>query len=266
MRKYTKRKMVSATAAVFCLVMAGCSLLGGMNMAVYAAEPVTFKKCTVRTVKSEHAIAGIPAGCTVKDLTIKCNDREWHSQYFRFTLPADAWVYLGGCYSNNSHDGVQTHVRIYSDKAMTNLRGEYGWGYWEYDNSFSGNLKKGTYYCCVASRHANFDGFTGDVSIMAAKMLSGKAIKASVRPGKNKKTAAVTVKDMTKESKGYIEYVKGNVKKASSGKAWNKAKRISLSGGKCSFRVKKNGVCSIRMKDIYGNWYLKKIKAKGLKQ
>ncbi|MBR1634786.1 MAG: hypothetical protein IJ682_06970 [Lachnospiraceae bacterium] len=266
MRRYTKRKMVSVTAAAFCLFMAGYSLFCGMHMTVYAAELVSFGKCVVRTVKSEDAIAGIPAGYTVKDLSIKRNDKEWHSQYFKFMLPVDAWVYLGGCYGNNNHDGIQTHVRIYSDKAMTNLWGEYGWGYWEYDNGFSGTLKKGTYYCSVASKYANFDDFTGDVNIMAAKMLSGKAIKPSVKPAKNKKSATVTVKDMTKESEGYMEYVKGNVKKASSGKAWNKAKRISLSGGKCSFRVKKNGVYSIRMKDIYGNWYLKKIKAKGLKQ
>ena len=186
MKKYQIVKTVTATSMALCLVMAGltaCPRLSGLSGrisrgsdkglmpdVVQAAENETFEVCTIMPVNSQDDVKDIPAGLTVKGFHVERGDSSWHRQYFKAELPEDSWAYFSGCYSNNVYDGLETHVKIYSDEGMTHLVGEYGWGYWEYTNSFSGELKKGTYYACIASKHANFSEFDGDINIIAARM------------------------------------------------------------------------------------------------
>ena len=266
MRKYTKRKMISVGAAAFCLFMAGYSMWMGNRLDAYASENIKFSECWLKTIGSKETVGNISSGLTVEDVFIKQNDKAWHNENFQFTLPEDAWVYLSGCYTDNSHDGIQTHVKVYSDKGMTNLICEFGWGYWEYYESFSGDLGAGTYYGVISSKYANFDDFSGDIDIFAAEMPSGKHINAAVKKAKNKKTATITVLDRTGEAAGYVEYVKANVKKTSNAKPWKQAKQAAMTDGKCSFKVDENGIYSIRMQDASGAWHLKRVRVKGLKQ
>lgn len=154
-------------------MMAAYSLVCGMDMEACATAQASFGRCKVKTVRSEAELEIVPVGYTIKDVHIRRNDKKWHKRYFKFTLPSDARVYLGGRYDNNNHDGLQSRVKVYSDREMTKPVAEYGWGYWEYGNGFQGDLKKGTYYGCVASKYANFDDFTGDICITVAKMSPG---------------------------------------------------------------------------------------------
>ena len=259
------KKSVSSGAAAFCLLMVGYTLLVGMSVETFAAEAVSFGTCKVKVIKKAADMDTVSAGFTVEDLQIERNDPEWHKQYFKFTLPVKSKVFLTGCYTNDLNEGLQTHVTIYSDKNMTNKIGEYGWGYWEYDNTFSGKLKKGTYYCCIASKYANFDGFNGNINIIAGRIPKEDGVSAAVTTAKNKRTASITVKDKTLKSTGKIQYVKGNVRKADSA-AWKKAKTVKLKSRKCSFKVKKNGTYTIRLQDAEGNWYLKKVKVRGIRK
>ena len=265
MKKYERRKMISAGAAAFCLFMAAHSLWSGMQAEARESESVTFGECWLKTIGSKEAVGNIPSGFTVEDVFIERNDKAWRNEYFQFTLPEDAWVYLTGRYTDNNHDGIQTHVKIFSDKAMTNMVGEFGWGYWEYDGSFSGDLKRGTYYGVISSKYANYDDFAGDIDIFAAEIPSGKHIDAAVKKAKNKKTATITVADKTGEPTGYVEYVKGNVKKTIAVKPWKDAKQIPMLEGICSFKVDQDGIYSIRMQDASGCWHLKRVRIKGLK-
>lgn len=266
MKKYAKRKAITAGAAAFCLFMAGYSLWAGTPAEAYAAEGIKFKECWLKTVVAKEAAENVSSSLTIEDVYIERNDKAWHDEYFQFTLTEDAWVYLSGCYTDNAHDGLQTHVKIYSDKAMTKLAGEFGWGYWEYDECFTGDLERGTYYGVISSKYANYDDFTGDIDIFAAEIPISKPISAKVKKARNRKSATITVTDWTGGQSGYVEYVKKNVKKPTAVKPWRNAKRAAIIDGKCAFKVYQNGIYSIRMRGADGHWHLKRVRVKGLEQ
>ena len=266
MKKYTKRKIAAMSAAACCLFMAGYSLWCGTKIEAYASDRITFGECWLKTVGSKEAAENVSSGFTVEDVFIERNDKAWHNDYFQFTLPEDAWVYLSGCYTDNAHDGLQTHVKIYSDKAMTKLAGEFGWGYWEYDECFTGDLERGTYYGVISSKYANYDDFTGDIDIFAAEIPISKPISAKAKKAKNGKSATITVTDWTGGQSGYVEYVKKNVKKPAAVKPWENARQVAMMNGRCTFKVEQNGIYSIRMWGADGHWHLKRVRVKGLEQ
>ncbi len=264
-------KRINETKIVRCMILIGAlfiSLFYGKTKTVSAAENRSFSPCTVEIVSSMEDAAYAQAGYTLHDFHVDRNDREWKKEYFTFTIGSDSWVYLSGSYGGDTEKGLQTHVTVYADKDLTKQVAEYGWGYWEYTNSFTGDLKKGTYYACVKSRYANFGDFDGDIQIHAARYPIGKVLKASVKSAKDQKSATVMVKNLLGEESKEVCYVNGYVKKyqTASMAAWKDAKTISLKKGKGSFTVTKNDVYSIRMEDRYGNVYMTKVKVTGLKK
>ena len=174
MKRLKTCKTLTAVCMAFCLVMSVLSMAEPHLQTVEAKSP-KFKTCKVKRMDFIGDISDIPATFTQKDLFVERNDKVWHESRFKFKIPTDSWVCFGGRYANTMEEGLQTHVRIYSDRKCTRLVGEYGWGYWEYDKSFKGVLKQGIYYGKAASRYANFGDFEGDVVVLAARMPEGRA-------------------------------------------------------------------------------------------
>ena len=74
MRKYAKRKLLSAGAAAFCLFMAGYSLWMENRLDAYASENIKFNECWLKTVGSKDSVGNISSWLTVEDVFIKQND------------------------------------------------------------------------------------------------------------------------------------------------------------------------------------------------
>ena len=229
---------------------------------------IAFGTCTIEILPNRETAEACACGYTVSDVHIERNDKEWHKAYFSFAIHSDSWVYLGGRYSGDLSGGLQTHVDVYADKEMTKEIGEYGWGFWEYDNSFEAELKKGTYYACISYRYANYDGFDGNIDILAGRVPTGKVMEASVKYKKDKRSATVTVENLLGEPAEEMLYRIGKVTKAdiASADVWQKAGKITVKEDDGTFLVKRNGTYSVRMKDGYGNYYMKKVKVSGLKE
>lgn len=191
------------------------------------------------------------------------------SNYFKFTLEEDSWVYLGGSLSLNNHDGITVKVKLYSDAAFSKVAGAYEWGYYtsKKDNELTAVLKAGTYYGHIQMNHANYDDFDGNVNIIGAAVPLKDVIKLNYKVNKNKNKAAVTVTTGLGSFFDYAQYRKGKVGTDAVknleywgfvnsfgwiGSGDRKAVQIKLNDGNAAkFTVKNNGYYTVRFTDKY---------------
>ena len=156
-------------------------------------------------------------------------------------------------------------MQIYYDRDMSNLAGEYGWGYWEKGESFSGFLKEGTHYGKISVKWANYE-FNGDVNIIAAQIPVSKLLGVSVQLNKKKTAATVIVPDLLGDEAAEFCYIAQSVSpaKVDAEKYWSNATVVEPKNEKYAFKVKKNGTYTVWITDTMGNRFLRTVKVTGI--
>lgn len=207
-------------------------------------------------------------------------DGESNTSYFTFSLAEDSWVIFKGNYSLMNHDGCQTHVSVYSDSSFSNMKFEYGWGYWEEKKEYTAFLSKGTYYGMLYNQQANGDTFEGNVNVIAAAIPVSKVLGVTQKVSSNKNSVTVVFPNALGSYCKSMQYRPGEVSIAnvSNPKYWkqknffdewedgdSKVKVLEADGNNnYKFQVNANGSYTIRVEDIDGNCYSKIIKIKGI--
>lgn len=265
MKKLTK-------LAVFFIVL-GFSFILGNNSTVHAQY---FEDCNVPTLNRISDFNNISAGY-VQKVSTPSSDKTGVTSYFKFTLNADSWVKFSGSYSFNNHDGGQTHINIFSDASLSNKKGEYGWGYWEYTNEFTGFLTKGTYYASINTKHANYqDDFNANVNVIAGAIPVSRIFNFSIKASSKQTSATVNMTDTLGSYIRCVQYRKGSVSSSyvNSNQYWkyhitgeyyggsDDATLLTVKNNKYSFKATKNGSYTVLIEDINGNRYSKVVKVK----
>lgn len=111
-------KLVIRTLAV------GFVMLAGATVTISADE---FKQVSVPTINQASEYATVDA-LDIRKVTVeKSKPVEY---YIKFTLKEDSWMKFSGSYSLYNHDGIGTHVNIYSNSSLSvkkeNMVGDIG--------------------------------------------------------------------------------------------------------------------------------------------
>jgi hypothetical protein len=164
-----------------------CILLGAKT----ETHAATFKSVTVPTVSDGSKIESLDA-MYVQECAL--TGKDVREDYFKFTLKKDSWIYLTAAYSQYDYNGGSTHVTIYSNESMSNVKAEYGCGYWEYTREYSDFWSAGTYYVYVRTYLANYESFNGNVNIIGAAIPTSKIFTFTTKVSKNQDSATVAAK------------------------------------------------------------------------
>jgi hypothetical protein len=271
------KKMIQKVMAGFLMAALMVGILTTVSGSEAKAADDSVTAYTVPEISSTEELNSISAMYTTHASVESGADAEY--SYFQFSVNEESWVYFTGSMSNNKHNGGQIHVNIYSDAAMTNPVGEYGWGYWESTKEFAGILAKGTYYARVSVKFANYDSpFESDINVIAGAIPTSKLIDPKVSVAKNQAKATVTFADVLGSMAKDVQYREGNISKIynESSSYWKKsissglytgakdAYILQLEGDSYSFTVKKNGAYTILVSDNYGNYYSTVVKINGV--
>lgn len=261
-----------AKLTVFFIAL-GFAFILGNNFTVKATS---FEDCNIPVVNNISEFNNISAMYIQKASAVE-GDEVGVTNYFKFTLAEDSWVKFNGSYSMNQHDGGQTHVDIYADAMLSNEKGEYGWGYWEYGNEFSGFLSAGTYYGVINTKQANDSDFIANVNVVAGAIPVSKIFDIQVTTPKNKKYATVSFTDVLGSNVRCVQYRSGAVDLAN---AYNNAywkehimddiydggddnvQLLSIANNSYSFKATKNGSYTIMLMDTNGGRYSKVVSVK----
>lgn len=236
-------------------------------------------ECRVACVTSVSDIKTLPAGYTAS-VSASGEDRNGIASHFVFTLQEDSWLYISGNYSDYSHDGAGTHVDFYYDSAMSRRAGSFGWGYWQYDNEFTGFLPQGTYYSAAVTKKENFRGdFHGNINITAAAVPVSDMFRFTIRLSKNRKNASVSISDSLGSFVKNVQYRSGylGLEHADSRKYWKKrlmddyyssepedAALIFADNGKYQFKAFSNGCYTVMVEDRSGSRYSSVVEVSGI--
>lgn len=263
------RKLVTAVLAI-------CFVLAFSGKITVCAEE--FETIQVTRLESASGLKEIPAGFS-KDVTAVVGDKAGVTSECKFTLEEDSWVSLTGGYSKNAHDGGETHVDIYLDSAFSRKIGEFGWGYWQYDNEYTGFLKKGTYYVIVNTKQANYDDFVGNVNLYLGAIPASKVLEPTVKYAANKSYATISLPDVLGSETLGVQYQKGAISASHNddknywkyhiyGDTWSFDPKdvvvLSSKDDVYSFKVKANGAYTILITDQSDNRYSTIVKVTGL--
>lgn len=252
--------------AVFCIA-AATFLLSAQN--AVTAEAVTPEVCKVSVVNSQTELDNISAGYSK---SVNVDSDVMDNAYISFTLNQDSWVRITGSYSMNENDYGQTHVNIYTDSAFSNKKGEYGWGYWEYDNEYMGFLKKGTYYAHINTQLGNGTYFKGNVNVLVGAIPTSKIFTPEISVKKGQMT--VRLKNVLGSYAKGVQYQPGKIaltncknskywKWKLSGNWYDGSDTCVLmedQGGYFQFKTRKSGYYTILVEDTADNRYSKVIK------
>lgn len=246
--------------------------LGGKAMTLQAQ---TIDEITVPVLSDASQLESVSAAYT-KELILG----EPVDLYFKFTLSEDSWVIFKGNHSLYNHDGVASHVTIYSDSAFSNKKMEYGWGYWEYDNEATAFLTKGTYYGMIHNTHENYQAdFKGNVNVVAGAIPISKVFEVQQKADKNKKSVTVVWSNVLGSYCSDAQYREGEVSLANVNdqKYWKWKYSFGYTGGddkvqvldadgnnNYSFKATKNTSFTIMLQDTEENRYSKVIKVTGI--
>jgi hypothetical protein len=272
--KNLMKKMLSGILVL--VILAGALTVPGTEAKAAAA---TYETAVIPTISSVEDLDTISAMYTASVSVSTSDASEAELYYFKFSLDSDSWVYMTGSMSANNHDGGQVHLNLYADEAMTNMVGEYGWGYWESVKDFMAFLKKGTYYGRISARHANYERpFVSNLNVIAGAIPTSALVDAKVTVSADKKKATVSFADALGEKAKDVQYRAGKVSKTynDSQKHWkytilgnlygpNDAYVLEADDGQYSFTVKKNGDYTVRLEDIRGNYYSQVVSVSGIK-
>ncbi|MCM1158109.1 MAG: hypothetical protein NC300_05030 [Bacteroidales bacterium] len=188
-------------------------LLLGMfaAMAVFPAEAkaVSFTAADFVTLSNMNQYE--QADAVDSRQVISTGTKDIKTYYLQLNLKQDSWVYFTGSYSFNNHDGAGTDVAIYSNSALTNKKGEFGWGYWRYNHEFADFFNAGTYYVSVSTNQENFEDFIGNVNIMAVAVPVSNIFNVTTKPAANKTSVTVSFNNVLGQYLDYVEYQKGAV-------------------------------------------------------
>ncbi|MBO5372783.1 MAG: hypothetical protein J6A75_08690 [Lachnospiraceae bacterium] len=258
--------MKKLTKITVFLIALGFVFIFGNNFTVKATS---FEECNITSVNQISEFDNISA-MYVQKASAAEGDEQGVTNYFKFTLAEDSWVKFTGSYSMNQHDGGQTHVDIYADAMLSNEKGEYGWGYWEYDEVFSGFLKAGTYYGVINTKQANYSDFVANVNVVAGAIPVSKIFDVQITTPANKKYATVVLPDVLGSSVRCVQYRSGavNLENAYSNTYWkyhimddiydggdDNVQFINIANNSYSFKVIKNGQYTIMLMDTEGGRY-----------
>lgn len=263
--------MKKLTKITVFFIALGFSFILGNNSTVHAQY---FEDCNVPTLNTISDFDNISAGY-VQKVSAPRFDKTGITSYFKFTLNADSWVKFSGSYSLNNHEGGQTHINIYSDASLTNKKGEYGWGYFEYAKEFTSFLNKGTYYAVINTKHANFgEDFVANVNVMAGAIPVSKFLNFNIKASSKKTSATVSLTDTLGSYTRCVQYRKGSVSSSyvNSNQYWkyhitsgfyggpDDATLLTVKNNKYSFKATKNGSYTVMLEDINGSRYSKVVK------
>lgn len=256
-------KQVKFLAVYAALFFSICMALLFRNInTVHAGETETCSVSYIRSVSEMEDLSPVYTKYTVASGKGK-NSTE---SYFRFTLDMDSWMCMTGFYSMYAHDGAGTHVDIFNDSAMKSKVGSFGWGYWQYDKEFTGFLKKGIYYVCVATSKENYRGdFTGNVNIKVAAIRVSTLFDFKEELGKKQDHVKIFIPDALRSWAKRVQYRKGamGIDYVNDSKYWKKrttsgpddAYILNPDNGTYSFRVSKNGSYTVMVEDAAGSRY-----------
>lgn len=264
--------MKKITKVVALLFTFACVSMGISSM---KADAVEFAQTTVPILNNAAELDTISASYTT---TVNVTKGHEETTYASFTLAEDSWVMMTGNYSMyTGEEGGSTHVDVYADSSLSNKKGEFGFGYWEYGNTFSAFLNKGTYYYTVKTKYGNYDGYKGNVNIIVGSMPISKVFNVSTSVAKNKKSAVVSVVPGLGKYVSFVEYRQGAValSNVSSSTYWkwkiagiftggDGATVLNPVGEAYSFSVKKNGDYTIMLQDTAGARYSVVYNVKGI--
>lgn len=269
------------TAVIMSAVFAIMAVISPVTASADMVEMNTMKnseKITPTLLDDARDIENIEPVYSMKDLILEENEDFKDFRYLSFDLPEDSWVYLGGGFSHNNHDGAQAHVSIYSNSSYTRRVGEFGWGYWETEHIFSGFLAKGSYYIEMKAKQANNGDYTGNVDLYAARIPISKVFAVTQKTASNKKSVRVTLKNRLAGYMDYVQYKRGKIgtSRMNSHDTWvykysgffmnpEAATLVKNKDDIYSFTVKKNGKYTILITDASGYRHQKVINVKGIK-
>lgn len=236
-------------------------MLCGKN--VMTAEAMELENCNVAVVNSKAEMDNISAGHTER-VTVTRNTSD--DTYLMVTLTEDSWVRFSGSYSLGENDYGQTHVDIYTDSSFSNKKGGYGWGYWEYTNSYCGFLTKGTYYLHVHTQLGNGSKFEGNVNVIVGAIPLSKIFTPVMTTNKKQTITTVKFHNVLGSYLTYAQYQPGQVSLSDvNNKSYWKDKYGYNGSDKCvileqqgeafSFQTKENGFYTIMIQDYAGNRY-----------
>jgi hypothetical protein len=166
------------------------------------AQADTVAKAKIATISDASEIEKIDAMYTQQCAITNGDDVK--EDYFSFTLKKDSWVYLSANYSQFDYNGGSTHITIYSNSSMSNVKAEYGYGYWEYTKELNDFWSAGTYYVYVRTYRANYSSFNANVNIIGAAIPVNKIFTYSTKVSKKMDSATVTMKCALGD---YVKYV-----------------------------------------------------------
>jgi hypothetical protein len=171
-----------------------------------STKAATFTETKIKTISDASEIETIDAMYTQQCAIEGRNSKEVKEDYFSFTLKKDSWVYLGANYSQFDHDGGSTHITIYSNASMSNVKAEYGCGYWEYTKEKNDFWSAGTYYVYVRTYLANYESFNANVNIIGAAIPVNKIFTYSTKVSKKMDSATVTMKCALGDYAKYVQF------------------------------------------------------------
>lgn len=264
--------MKSTKKIAICIAAAAMMLFSQKVLPVQAAN---VEPCTISVVNSKAEMDNIAAAYTKK---VSVDHDTTDNTYMSVTLDADSWVRFSGSYSMSENDGGQTHVNIYSDSAFSNKKGEYGWGYWEYTNSFCGFLPKGTYYLHINTKLGNYSKFEGNINIIAGAIPVSKIFTPVITTNSKKTEATVRLQNVLGSYADSAQYQPGSVglSNCNDSKYWKWSIGGYWTGGNDScvvleekdgyfeFKAKKNGYYTFLLEDYNENRYSVVIKVTSL--
>jgi hypothetical protein len=176
-----------------------CAFFGAKTQA-YAADVAS---AAIPTITDASEIESLDA-MYVQECALTGKDVK--EDYFSFTLEKDSWVYLGAAYSQFDYNGGSTHITIYSNASMSNVKAEYGCGYWEYTKNYNGFWKAGTYYVYVRTYLANYSSFNGNVNIIGAAIPTSKIFTYTTKVSKKQDSATITMKCALGDYAKYVQF------------------------------------------------------------
>lgn len=216
---------------------------------------------------------------SLKNVTLQENEGYQEFRYLSFDIPEDSWVYMGGGFSLNNHDGASVHADIYGSRAYTKKTGGFGWGYYEYDKTFCGFMKKGSYCIELKAKQANYGDYTGNIDLYAARIPVSDVFHITQKLSKNKKSVRVTLDNRLADYMNYVQYKRGRIgsSRIKSQNAWiykssgfflniDAATLLKNHDDRYSFTVKKNGKYTILITDTAGSRYQKVISVRGIRK
>jgi hypothetical protein len=165
-----------------------------------------FSDAKIATISDASEIETIDAMYTQQCAIVGRNSEEVKEDYFSFTLKKDSWVYLTANYSQFDHNGGSTHITIYSNESMSNVKAEYGCGYWETTKQINDFWSAGTYYVYVRTHLANYESFNANVNIIGAAIPVNKIFTYSTKVSKKMDSATVTMKCALGDYAQYVQF------------------------------------------------------------